>query len=64
MCLRKDMSVSKITPKFLTELTGSKNLLAIEIEDEDNLERCIGVPIKIYSVLDGFRHRRLLVNQV
>ena len=63
MCLRRDMSVSKITHKFLTELTGFKNLLAIEIEDEDNLEHCIGVPIIIYSVLDGFRHRRLLVNK-
>ena len=42
MCLSRDMSVSKITPRFLTELTGSENLLAIEIEDEDNLERCIG----------------------
>ena len=64
MCLRKDRSVSKIIPKFLTELTGSKNLLAIEIEGDDNLERCIGLPIIIYSVFDGFRHRRLLVNQV
>ena len=36
------------------ELTGSKNLLAIEIEVEDNLERCIGVLIIIYSPLDGF----------
>ena len=67
MCLRRDMSVSKITPKFLTELAGSKGLVvvvvvvvvlyfylpAIEIKDEDNLERCIGVPIIIYSVLDG-----------
>ena len=35
------LSVSKVTPKFLTELTDSKNLLAIEIEDEDNLERSI-----------------------
>ena len=64
MCLHKDRSVSKIIPKFLTKLTGSKNLLAIEIEDDDNLERCIGVRIIIYSVLDGFRDRRLLVNQV
>ena len=64
MCLRKDRSVSKIIPKFLTELTGSKHLFAIEIEDDDNLERCIDVPIIIYSVLDGLRHRRLLVNQV
>ena len=57
MCLYTDISVSKITPKFLTELTGFKNQVAIEIEDEDNLERCIGVPIIIYSVLDGFIHR-------
>ena len=64
MFLRKDMSVSKITPKFLTELTGFKNLILIEIEDEDNLEYCIGVPIIIYSVLDRFRHSRLLVNEV
>ena len=64
MCLHRDMSVSKITPKFLTELTGFKNLLLIEIEDEDTLEHCIGVPILIYSVLDGLRHRRLLVNEV
>ena len=64
ICLRKDRSVSKIIPRFLTELTGSKNLFAIEMENDDNLERCIGVPIIIYSVLDGFRHRRLLVNQV
>ena len=48
MCLLRDMSVSKITPKFLTELTGSKNLLAIELEDENYLERCIGVPIIIF----------------
>ena len=48
MRLRRDMSVSKITPKYLTELTGSKNSLAIDIEYEDNLERCIGEPIIIY----------------
>ena len=36
----KDRSVSKIIPKFFTELTGSKNLLAIEIEDDDILEQC------------------------
>jgi len=39
------MSVSKITPKFLTELSGSKNWPTIEIKDKDYLERCIGVPI-------------------
>ena len=58
------MSVSKITPKFLTELAGSKNLPAIEKEDENNLEHCIGEPIIIYSVLDGVRHNRLFVFQV
>ena len=36
-CLWIDMSVSKITPKFLTELAGSKDLPAIKIEDENNL---------------------------
>ena len=50
MCLHRDRSVSKITPKFLTELTSSKNLLAIEMEDEETVERFIGVPIIIYSV--------------
>ena len=38
--LRRDKSVSKITPKFLTELAGSKNLPATEIIDENNLECC------------------------
>ena len=56
MCLRTDMSVSKITPKFLTKLAGSKNFPTVKIEDEYNLERCIGVPIIIYSDLGGFRH--------
>ena len=51
MCLRKDMSVSKITPKFLTVLTGSKNLLAMEIEDEVNLERYIGVNFLFFYFL-------------
>ena len=64
MCLHRDRPVSKIIPKFFKVLTGPKNLLAIEIEDDDNLECCIGVPIITYSVLDGFRHRRFLVNQV
>ena len=58
------MSVSKITAKFLTKLAGSKNVPAIEIKGEDNLEHCIGVPIIIYSVLDRFRHRQLFVNKV
>ena len=66
------MSLSRITPKFLTDLTGSKNLPEMEIEDEDNLEHCIEhqftalyrAPIFINSVLDGFRYRQLFVNQV
>ena len=64
MCLRRDMWVSKITHKFLSGIAGSKKLPAIEKEDGDNLECCVGVPIIIYSVLDRFRHRRLFLNQV
>ena len=40
MCLLRDKSVSKIIPKFLTELAGFKDLPAIQIEDDDNLEHC------------------------
>ena len=32
--MRRDMSVSKINPEFLTELAGSQNLPAIEMEKD------------------------------
>ena len=47
---RQFSTVLKITPKFLTELAGSKNLPAKEIEDEDNLERCRCTKNDIFSL--------------
>ena len=54
-------------PRFRQELEGLIVLSQNVIEEEEEsvtFERCCGVPISKYSVLDGFTVRRLLVSQV
>lgn len=67
MWFLRERSGSKITPKFLHEVEGVKLLPqkdTEEFEETVTLERCCGVPISRYSVLDGLTVRRLFVRQV
>jgi len=67
MWFLRERSGSKITPKFLHEVEGVKLLPqkdTEEFEETVTLERCCGVPISRYSVLDGLTVRRLFVSQV
>ena len=64
MCLRRDVSVAKITPEVLTDFPGFRKLPEIKIKDNDeylDLELCDCVPINIYLVLDGFKYMRLFL---
>ena len=56
ICLVKDMSESKIKPRFLDdELTGMVVSPRVTELRSENLLRCESVPMRRNSVFDGFR---------
>ena len=56
ICLVKDMSESKIKPRFLDdELMGMVVSPRVTELRSENLLRCESVPMRRNSVLDGFR---------
>lgn len=63
-CFLRERSGSNITPKFRQDSDGVRLLAQKEIEDDVTFERCCGVPISMYSVLEGLTVKRLFVSQV
>ena len=55
--------LSKITPSFLAQSDGDKVKFRIPTEKYMTFDRCCGVPINNYSVLDGLIDRRFVQNQ-
>ena len=52
-----------MTPRFLTSLVGFRVLPQKDMMEEIILERCLGVPNRMYSVFDGFTQSLLSVSQ-
>ena len=63
MWLLNSRLLSKITPRFCAESDGDRVKFRKFTEEFMTFDRCCGVPINKYSVLDGLIERRFVQNQ-
>ena len=63
MCSLNERSELKVTPRLRAEVDEVRVVPWKLIVDEVTLDRCCGVPIRRYSVLDGLTVSRFIVSQ-
>ena len=63
ICFLRERSLSRMMPRLRADGDGEMVVSRKEISEDLSFDRCCGVPMRRYSVLDGLTVRRFDVSQ-